>query len=100
MQHPPTIRPAARPLFTLGQVVATPAVLDHFAEHDINVRTSIARHVTGDFGDLDDADKSANRQAIQFGGRVFSAYNIAGLRIWIITEADRSSTTVLFPSEY
>ena len=100
MQQPPTIRPAARPLFTLGQVVATPAVLDHFAEHDIDMRTCIARHVTGDFGNLDDSDKAANRKAIQFGSRVFSAYDIAGRRVWIITEADRSATTLLFSSEY
>ncbi|HQR42658.1 MAG TPA: hypothetical protein PLX97_08235 [Gemmatales bacterium] len=87
-------------LFSLGQVVATPALIKHFEQHRIDFWHYLARHVSGDFGDLDDTDKAANRQAIQLGGRVFSAYDIAGLRIWIITEADRSSTTVLFPSEY
>ncbi len=88
------------PLFSLGQIVATPSLLKHFEQHRIDFRHYLTRYVTGDFGDLDDSDKTANRQAIQFGGRVFSAYDIAGRRIWIITEADRSSTTVLFPSEY
>lgn len=87
-------------LFSLGKILATPALLAHFEKHQINVIEHISRHVTGDFGDLDEEDKAENRLSIEHGFRILSAYTIAGERIWIITEADRSVTTLLFPSEY
>lgn len=61
----------------------------------------IARHVTGDWGDLDEEDKAQNDAAVENGRRIFSAYQVTeDLRVWVITEADRSHTTVLLPSEY
>jgi hypothetical protein len=61
----------------------------------------LARHVVGDWGDLDEDDRAENELSIREGFRLLSAYHLRdGTRIWIITEADRSSTTVLLPSEY
>jgi len=62
---------------------------------------SLNRHVKGDWGDVDDEDKQSNDQALKQGTRLLSAYEAKGLpKIWIITEADRSATTILFPDEY
>ena len=88
------------PLFSLGQIVATPALLRHFDQHRIDARHYLKRHVTGDFGNLDDEDKAENIFAIEHGFRILSAYMIAGRKVWCITEADRSCTTLLFPEEY
>lgn len=88
------------PLFSLGQIVATPALLRYFEQHQIDARHYLKRHVTGDFGDLDEEDKAENRLSIERGFRILSAYIIAGERIWLITEADRSATTLMFASEY
>jgi len=64
-------------------------------------KVSLARHLRGDWGDLCPEDWDANERALQYGGRLFSAYQEEGLpKIWIITEADRSATTILFPEEY
>lgn len=88
------------PLFSLGRILATPALLEHFEKHQIIASDYLSRHVTGDFGELDEEDKAENQLSIKQGFRILSAYTIAGERIWIITEADRSVTTLLFPSEY
>jgi hypothetical protein len=87
-------------LFNLGRVVATPGVLEALERLNVNPLLLIGRHVSGDFGDLSDDDQQANVRALQEGSRVFSAYEIAGERIWVITEADRSSTCILLPHEY
>ena len=87
--------------FELGRCVITPGAIvalefNGFQPHDL-----LRRHVSGDDGDLDADDKAANLAAIEHGGRILSAYNLAGgERIWVITEADRSSTCILLPSEY
>ncbi|CAG9184114.1 Type I restriction endonuclease subunit M [Cupriavidus respiraculi] len=61
----------------------------------------LARHVTGDWGDLCEEDRRANESAVSKGGRLHSAYRIGdGPRLWVITEADRSITTLLLPTEY
>ena len=61
----------------------------------------VVRHVTGDWGELDQDDAKANDLAVREGSRILSAYRTArGIRIWIITEADRSATTLLLPQEY
>jgi hypothetical protein len=89
------------PLFPLGRTVATPgavALLDHAG---VNASTLLVRHQSGDFGDIDEADHVANANAIRNYTRIFSAYVLGrGTRIWIITEADRSVTTLLLPEEY
>ncbi len=90
---------AAQPKFPLGQLVATPNALAHITQGDI--MDAIKRHVTGDWGDLDAEDKQVNDQAVVEGLRILSAYQGAnGTRFWIITEADRSVTTVLLPEDY
>ena len=88
------------PRFPLGQIVATPAVLAYLEQHGVPARTYLERHGRGDWGDVPAADAVENDCSVQRGYRVLSAYAVAGQKIWIITEADRSVTTLLFPSEY
>ena len=89
------------PKFDLGQVVATPGALDALAQHQISPLTLISRHVSGDFGDIDQEDWQTNLAALRYGQRIVSAYTLApDVVIWIITEADRSASTLLLPSEY
>ncbi len=90
--------------FRLGQVVLTGGVNDKVAE-DAEfakfVLGSLARHTTGDWGDMSEDDKKENEYSMDKHLRLFSSYENPSLpKIWIITEADRSQTTVLFPDEY
>lgn len=88
------------PLFSLGQIVATPGALALCAEAGVRPTQYLSRHVSGDWGLVDPEDGEANEAALVRGGRVLSAYVVpGGQRIWIITEADRSATTLLLPSE-
>jgi len=91
---------AGKPLFSLGMIVATRGIVVHLDRHAINAQGYLMRHVTGDWGDIPEEDAESNRDAVKYGARILSAYDMAGERVWIITEADRSSTTLLFPSEY
>ena len=84
----------------LGHVVATPGALDVARSHGLDVVGLLHRHRDGDWGAVSDHDARANDHAVAHGARVLSAYETAGGRLWIITEADRSATTVLLPSEY
>jgi len=90
--------------FALGRLVATRRVADRLAEDSAFARfvlESMRRHANGDWGNLDDTDKQENSFSVDKHLRILSAYEEAGLpKIWIITEADRSVTTVLFPEEY
>ena len=88
------------PLFSLGAVVATPGAVDLLDRAGINATPFLARHQYGDFGALDADDIRENQLSIERGSRILSAYEINGERIWIITEADRSVTTMLLPQEY
>lgn len=89
------------PLFHLGQVVATPGALDALAPHPGLLHRLVARHGLGDWGDLDAEDRQANDDAVKDGSRIFSAYfTPENVKIWIITESDRSATTLLLPDEY
>lgn len=95
---------AAGEKFLPGQIVSTRGVHNLILE-DIRFRVfvhqSLMRHLSGDFGNLCEEDKQANEIALIEGSRLLSAYKTEGLpKIWVITEADRSVTTVLFPSEY
>jgi hypothetical protein len=87
--------------FPLGQVAATPGAV---ATLEATVRTPmefLMRHARGDWGELDEHDRLVNEEALAHGGRLLSSYIIAGEeRIWIISEFDRSATTILLPSEY
>ena len=89
-----------KPLFPLGQIVATPAVIVHFNEHRQSILPLLRRHVSGDWGELCAEDKAENALSVQQGFRILSRYTVAGEAIWIITEADRSVTTALFVNEY
>ena len=87
-------------LFKLGQVVATPASLAHCEQHYVDVLALIGRHAGGDWGDLCADDVAANVHAIQHDERVLSAYSIGDQKLYVITEWDRSVTTLLMASEY
>jgi hypothetical protein len=89
------------PLFPLGRIVATPGALDALAPHPGLLPRLITRHAHGDWGEVDAHDKQANDEAVVDGSRILSAYATpGGVRLWIITEADRASTCVLLPDEY
>jgi hypothetical protein len=90
------------PLFKLGQIVATPAAIDMLRAAALNPLLFLGRHAFGDWGQIDDDDREANRAALKNGSRLISSYTINrnNDRLWIITEADRSVTTLLLPQEY
>jgi len=96
-----------QPLFSLGQVVATPGALDQ--ANPVWMANCLARHMRGDWGSVCREDAATNNEAIREGFRVLSAYPIDETKpceghgnntLWIITEADRSVTTFLLPNEY
>jgi len=98
--EPPPVQ-REQPYFALGHVVMTPGV----AALEIDVLSYLDRHAHKDWSGLDRHDRRANEQAIKNGGRILSAYDVLLAdgereRIWVITEADRSSTCLLLPSEY
>jgi hypothetical protein len=87
--------------FSLGRLVATPGSLAALQGAGQNALEFLSRHQHGDWGDLDEEDKQENERSIINGSRIFSAYVLnTGVRIWAITEADRSATTILLPKEY
>jgi hypothetical protein len=97
--HPPV--QATRLLFALGRAVATPNALRVLEAHGVRPATLLRRHVRGDWGELSGADAAANREALEHGGRIFSSYRIGeDLTVWVVTEADRSVTTVTLPEDY
>ncbi|KGS32874.1 hypothetical protein [Burkholderia pseudomallei] len=100
--HPNAARSSqsATPLFALGRIVATPGALDLLDRHGIAADQFLRRHVTGDWGDVTPEDAKSNWLAIRHGSRILSSFSVGGERCWIITEADRSVTTLLLPSEY
>lgn len=86
-------------LVDLGHLVATTSARDTL--NPIDISRALERHATGDWGDLCDSDKKANDRALCDGSRLLSAYTGSnGVKFWIITEWDRSYTTVLLPSDY
>jgi len=86
--------------FELGQVVATPGALEALALAGVEPGELLRRHLSGDWGELDGHDRRANERALRDGARLLSSYPVGDGKVWIITEADRSSTCVLLPSEY
>ncbi len=87
--------------FALGRIVATPGCLEMLAALGLTPGEFLARHASGEWGNLCAEDKQLNDQALIEGGRLLSAYDLGhGERLWIITEADRSSSCLLRPSEY
>lgn len=89
------------PLFLLGQVVMTPGAASAFEASGDDPLAFLIKHVRLDPGDLDAHDIRENQLSVEHGWRILSAYRLSdGTRIWIITEADRSSTCILLPEEY
>lgn len=89
-------------LFSLGKIVMTRGVADLVADGKIDVLSLISRHATGDWGDICPNDQNLNIEAVKFGNRILSSYQMSHEvgKVWIITEWDRSYTTVLLPDEY
>lgn len=93
----------AAPLFLLGQIAATSGLLTHLEANPVTTAQALVhRHVTGDFGDLCKDDLQANVDAIASGGRVLSAYTVAGEKVYVISEGEGTHrvTTVLLAQEY
>jgi hypothetical protein len=89
-------------LFTLGQSVATLGTLAAIGVSGDDLSTYLAQHQSGDWGDIDAHDRRENELSLEQGFQPMSVYtlSIAGVKIWVITEADRSSTCILLPDEY
>ena len=87
-------------LFDLGSIVATPCCLRQCMKSSVDPMQLIQRHAAGDWGDIDTEDRNANDRAIKHGLRIFSTHTVGDSKVWCITEADRSSTCLLLPSEY
>jgi hypothetical protein len=89
------------PPLELGRLVATPAALEALASTNTHPLTLLRRHAFGDWGLVCAEDQEANRLALALGERVLSAYELPnGQRVWLITERDRSATTILLPENY
>lgn len=94
------------PLFKPGRVLSTPGALEALEQAGQSVWIYLSRHITGDYGVVDDEDKEANSEALKDGSRLLSAYVLpTGVKIWLITEAEddhgnREATTALLPDEY
>ena len=97
MKNTPGTKPE---LFPLGRLVATPGALALCGPQPDLLFPLIARHAMGDWGTVCNEDKDANNQALLDGNRLLSAYEFHDAKVWVITEADRSVTTVLLPEEY
>ena len=92
---------SGKSLFPLGRIVSTPGALEALGATTCTPLNLLTRHVVGDWGELGDEDKRSNNQAVKDNERILSAYMVGtDTKIWIITEADRSSTTLLLPEEY
>jgi len=90
----------AGPRFKLGRIFATPAAVDALDRTATSLVDLLIRHMRGDWGDLPEPDRQQNELALASGARLLSSYPVGTARIWIVTEADRSSTTLLLPDEY
>jgi hypothetical protein len=91
----------SKPLFSLGRTVATPGALESLAQSGQSHADFLNRHVVGDWGDVCEEDRKLNDEAVKIGERLLSSYSTKqGVKFWILTEADRSATTLLLPEEY
>jgi hypothetical protein len=89
------------PLFSAGQIVATPGALALLNEAKRAPQQFLSRHLRGDWGDLCQDDIAENELSLKEGFRLLSSYRVTDSEtLWIITEADRSVTTLLLPDEY
>ncbi len=90
--------------FELGACVATPSALEVLDQQGVSPLDLLRRHVGGDWGEVCKADARENERSVKHGWRIMSVYEVnprgVSRRVWVITEADRSSTCLLLPSEY
>jgi hypothetical protein len=87
--------------FSLGETFSTPGAIEALKDAGQTPQKYLIRHQCGDWGDVSDEDKAENELSLKEGFRLISAYVLStGVKIWVITEADRSYTTILLPSEY
>jgi hypothetical protein len=86
--------------FEPGKVVATPGAMELLERKNEPGLWYLSRHLRGDWGTVPEEDKKSNDEALERGNRLLSAYDVQGEKLWIITEADRSVTTLLLPEEY
>jgi hypothetical protein len=90
-----------KPLFDLGQLVATPGALAALEKSGQSPVDFLSRHVTGDWGELSEDDRRENQLSVKKGFRILSSYKTnADERLWVITEGSRCHTTILLPEEY
>lgn len=87
-------------LFPMGHVVGTRGAMEVMIKHDLHPIILAARHASGDWGDVSLDDYQANEEALTTGARIMSVYKFGNDTLWVITEADRSATTILTPDEY
>lgn len=88
-------------LFRPGHILATPGALAAISASGNLLFDLLMRHLTGDWSELDEHDRRENELSLQNGWRILSSYRLnSGMRVWLITEADRSCTTLLLPDEY
>jgi len=99
-QNSSTTQPATVTRFALGQTYITPGAEEALMIAGQTAIEFLRRHMSGDFGELSDDDLRENELALRKGFRLLSNYRMGKDHLWIITEADRSSTTILLPSEY
>jgi hypothetical protein len=87
--------------FPLGQTYATPGALEALSEAGQDASQFLSRHQAGDWSEMSEEDKRENEFSVDKDLRIFSAYHTSkGEKIWVVTEADRSATTILLPQEY
>jgi hypothetical protein len=87
--------------FNLGAILATPGALEALEDSSQTPAEFLNRHCSGDWGDVDPTDAAENDLSVEQGFRILSAYSTRkGIKLWVITEADRSATTILLPDEY
>ncbi len=90
-----------KPRFPLGRTVATPGALEALEEAEETAVQLLGQHQAGNWGDVPPEDAAENELSVEKGFRVLSAYTLStDIKVWVITEADRSATTILLPSEY
>jgi hypothetical protein len=96
------IRRTSRHLFEPGIIVGTPGAIARLELSRISPATLLSRHLAGDWGEVDESDRQENNLAVENGQRIMSVYEMAGSGevVWIITEHDRSVTTLLLPEDY
>jgi len=86
--------------FPIGRILATPGALRVLESARISPLTLLIRHQTGDWGDVSADDAQENELSVEQGFRILSSYRVGAEKLWVITEADRSATTILRPDEY